>query len=86
MNLVPNLISFSTAGYFGTPQPASGAQAYLGHSIELTCEYNGMDGDGEFLEWYRNGNNSVKNEKLGHYVVKNTKRESKLLIKIFGKF
>ena len=72
------------ADYVGTPNSTARTRAVLKHSVELKCVYEGADGDGRFLEWYRD-NITISSEKAGHYVVKSTPKESILTIKIFGR-
>ncbi|CAF3578418.1 unnamed protein product [Adineta steineri] len=68
--------------YRGTPQRNAPLTAILKHPIELKCEYTGADGEGQFIDWYRD-NETVSSEKPGHYVFKSTNKESILTIKIF---
>jgi hypothetical protein len=85
INSVLNIFLFANAAdYAATPRSTNEIQAVLKHSIELKCEYKGPDDNGGFLDWYKNDNESVSSEKPGHYVVKNTNKESRLIIKIFG--
>lgn len=58
-------------------------RAVLRHSLELKCLYQGNDEDGQFLDWYKDGV-PISSEKAGHYSVHNSKKESVLIIKIFG--
>jgi len=65
---VSNLILYLNAQFKGTPQTTNDLKAVLKHSLELKCEYTGVDDSGQFAEWYRD-NEDVKKEKTGHYDV-----------------
>jgi len=84
--IVSNSIVHLTAQYYTPiPHPGTQLQAALKRSFILKCEYTG-GGDPEFLEWYKKNATHdvpVNTDKPGHYIVKQTKNESKLEIKIF---
>ncbi len=76
----------NTQQYVLTTKP-SRPQAALKSQFELKCEYTG-DGSGKFVGWFKKNKDydvSVNADKPGHYVVKQTDKESILTIKIFGK-
>lgn len=76
-----NSIYYLNARYIGTPTTTANLKAVLRHDLTLKCEHEG-DGDGGFLEWYKDGT-PVSADKPGHYVVKQKEKESILIIKIF---
>ncbi|CAF3323298.1 unnamed protein product [Rotaria socialis] len=78
---VSSIIFNIHAQYIGKPQ-TNEIKAVLKHSVELKCEYTGEDGNGQFIEWYKDGV-AVSTEKAGHYAVTTTEKESTLTIKIF---
>ncbi|CAF1211301.1 unnamed protein product [Rotaria sp. Silwood1] len=79
---VLNIFVLSNGDYVRSPGKGVQVKAAIKHSLDLKCEYHGDDHDGEFLEWYRD-DVSVYKEKPGHYIIHNTKKESRLTIKIF---
>jgi hypothetical protein len=84
VNLALNIFLFSNAKYTGTPTKAASFYVALRKSLELKCAYAGEDGNGQFLGWYKDGT-LISNDKAQHYVVKNSKKESKLII-VVGKY
>ncbi|CAF1361352.1 unnamed protein product [Rotaria sordida] len=82
---VSNIIFNLNAEYVGKPQITADNKAILKQSFQLKCEYTGNDGDGEFVEWYKD-DIAVSTEKPGHYIVQQNETESILIIKIFVKF
>jgi len=84
--LVCNSIVHLTAQqYTSIPAPEVTRAVPLKHSFQLRCLYNG-EGDGEFMEWFKEVDGesiSVNLDKPGHYIVKHSKSESSLTIKIF---
>jgi len=83
-NLALNIFLFSNAKYTGTPKKGAAFSVALRNSLELKCAYTGEDGNGQFLGWYKDGT-LISNDKARHYVVKNSKKESKLII-VVGKY
>jgi hypothetical protein len=77
---VSNLIFHLNAQYKGYPPTT----ATLKQSLEIKCEYTGSDDNGEFNGWFKD-DIPISSEKAGHYVVRQTAKESILVIKIFGK-
>ncbi|CAF3842065.1 unnamed protein product [Rotaria sp. Silwood1] len=82
--LVSNIIFNLNAQYIGTPDITTNITAVLKHSLELKCEYKGVDGNGQFVGWYKDGV-AVSTEKPGHYAVIHTETHSILTIRIFDK-
>ncbi|CAF3709959.1 unnamed protein product [Rotaria sp. Silwood1] len=82
--LVSNIIFNLNAQYIGTPDITTNITAVLKHSLELKCEYKGVDGNGQFVGWYKDGV-AVSTEKPGHYAVIHNETHSILTIRIFVK-
>jgi hypothetical protein len=83
-NLALNIFFSSNAKYIGTPTAAADFRLILKSSLELKCQYNGSDGDGQFVGWYKD-DEAITTDKSKHYAVKSSKKESKLTI-IIGKY
>jgi len=83
--IVLNSIVYLTAQYRPTPHPGNRLEVVLKHSFDLKCEYTGVGGDGEFLEWYKKNatHDVLVTDKPGHYVTNKSEKESNLTIKIF---
>lgn len=82
-SLACNILLFSNASFVKSPTSSKELRGILKKSLEFRCDYVGADGNGEFLEWYKD-EIPVNSEKPGHYVVKSNATESRLIIKIFG--
>lgn len=78
-DLVLNIFLLSNTQYIGKPQKGSQTRVTLKKPVTLTCEYNGEDGNGEFLAWHKDGA-EITPDKAGHYVVKTTAKDSQLII------
>ncbi len=78
-NLALNIFLFSNANYIGTPENATDLQGVLNKKLELKCQYNGTDGNGQFTGWYKDGQ-QINNDNREHYLIENSEEESKLII------
>jgi hypothetical protein len=82
--LVLNSICYLNARFVAIPATTSNLKAVLKQPLELKCQYDGSDDNGQFTGWFKDGI-PLSSEKPGHYAVKNEGKESILTIKIFGK-
>ena len=80
-NSALNIFFFSNAKYIGSPRKATDLQGILQQKLELKCEYNGDDNDGEFLGWYKD-DVAIQSDKSEHYAVKKTEKELILIISL----
>ncbi|UJR31577.1 hypothetical protein I4U23_019064 [Adineta vaga] len=80
--LTLNALIYSNGQFNRIPRDSADLKSAIKRSIDLKCEYSGIDGDGQFQEWYRD-NMTVNSEKPGHYIVRKTSNETTLTIKIF---
>jgi len=81
---VLNSIFYLNARFVAIPASTSNLKAVLKQPLELKCQYDGNDDNGQFTGWYKD-DIPISSEKPGHYVVKNEGKESILIIKIFVK-
>jgi hypothetical protein len=84
LNLAFNIFLLPNAKYIGSPTKGVDLKITLNRTLELKCEYTGEDANGQFLGWYKD-DELIVNDKAKHYVVKTSKKESKLSI-VFSKY